>query len=84
VHAKCDNLSQDPYKQLTLYLKLITVCTTVALTIVQLVLSIVNDWMCHQSGLPQPDLSVATVTEYLDRLASAHSKIELYLTCLTK
>ena len=29
--------------------------------------------MCHQSGLPQPDLSVSTVTE---DLASAHSKIE--------
>jgi len=38
--------------------------------------SIVNDWMCHQSGLPQPDLSVSTVTEDLDQLASAHGKIE--------
>ena len=32
--------------------------------------------MCHQSGLTQPDLSVTTVTEDLDQLASAHSKIE--------
>jgi len=32
--------------------------------------------MCHQSGLPKPDLSASTVAEEIDQLVSAHCKIE--------
>ena len=77
VHANCDNVSQEQYKAINtlseinncVYYCNINDCLT-------RLKSIINDWMIHQAGLPQPDLTVSTLSADLEQLASAHCKIE--------
>ena len=77
VHTNCDNVSQEQYKAINtlseinncVYYCNINDCLT-------RLKSIINDWMIHQAGLPQPDLTVSTLSADLEQLASAHCKIE--------
>lgn len=85
VHAKCENITQDQYKAIqslsgtnnSVYYCNVNNCLT-------RFKSIVNDWMRHQSGLLQPDLSTSNVAEDIDQLASAHCKIEKAVSDLSQ